>query len=189
MPLWTKLQAASWRRARPTRCTWHGGRAVLCDMVRLLPGRVRVRNHAEIQPKRRDVCLCDRFGSGRICVWIRVWPSNGIGRSCVPPAKCVSGFCGCPLSGWKQGACRRSRRRDRVRPAVRHLAAILSCAAAVGMTVAACGDGGSAPPAPCNDSTTSTTEPGLSSDTVVVSVAGTHCGDRPLEVVVIREPS
>ena len=70
----------------------------------------------------------------------------------------------------------------------RYLAAILSCAAAVGMTVAGCGDGGSAPPAPCNDSTISRTESGATGGTVVVLVAGTLCGDTPRDVVVVRQP-
>ncbi|MEO8539458.1 MAG: hypothetical protein ABI577_06925 [bacterium] len=71
----------------------------------------------------------------------------------------------------------------------RHILGFLSCAAAVGMTVPACGESEHAPSAACNDSTTSTTEPGPSSDTVVVTASGTICGGRPLEVLVIREPS
>ena len=55
--------------------------------------------------------------------------------------------------------------------------------------MAACGDGGTTAPARCSESTTSSTEAGATSDTVVVAASGTHCGDRPLEVVVIREPS
>lgn len=70
------------------------------------------------------------------------------------------------------------------------LAAILSCAAAVGVTMTACGDDSSTrPTVACSDSTTTSTEPGPASATVVVAAAGTHCGDSPLEVVVIREPS
>lgn len=71
----------------------------------------------------------------------------------------------------------------------RHFRPILCSAAAVGMTVAACGDGGSAPPAACNDSTTSTTEPGPTSDTVVVMAREKLCGDGLQEVVVVREPA
>jgi hypothetical protein len=71
----------------------------------------------------------------------------------------------------------------------RHILGFLSCAAAVGMTVAACGDSEHAPSAACNDSTTSTTEPGPSGDTVVVMASGTLCGDGPQEVVVVREPA
>ena len=73
--------------------------------------------------------------------------------------------------------------------AVRRLLPAISYAAAVGMTVAACGDGGPTAPADCNDSTTTSTERGPSSDTVVVTASGTLCGDTPRDIIVVRRPS
>lgn len=71
----------------------------------------------------------------------------------------------------------------------RCLEAILSGAAAVAMAVAACGDDGSTPPAVCSESRTNSTEAGLSSDTVVVTVSGTLCGDDPQEVIIVWQPA
>lgn len=73
--------------------------------------------------------------------------------------------------------------------AVRRLLPAISYAAAVGMTVAACGDGGRTAPDDCDDSTTTSTERGPSSDTVVVTASGTLCGDTPRELIVVRQPA
>ena len=73
--------------------------------------------------------------------------------------------------------------------AVRRLLPAICSAAVVGMTVAACGDGGPTAPADCNDSTTTSTERGPSSDTVVVTASGTLCGDTPRGLIVVRQPA
>lgn len=57
------------------------------------------------------------------------------------------------------------------------------------MTVAACGDGGRTAPDDCDDSTTTITEPGPTSDTVFVTASGTLCGDTARDIIVVREPA
>jgi hypothetical protein len=52
----------------------------------------------------------------------------------------------------------------------------------------ACGDDESLRTPGCNDSTTSSTEPDPTSDTVVVTATGTLC-DGPRDVIVVREPT
>lgn len=73
--------------------------------------------------------------------------------------------------------------------AVRRLLPAISYAAAVGMTVAACGDGGRTAPDDCDDSTTTSTERGPRPQRVVVTASGTLCGDTPRELVVVRQPA
>lgn len=71
----------------------------------------------------------------------------------------------------------------------RFIIPLLSYAAAVAITAAACGGGASSPSPACNDSTTWLTETGATTGTVVVTASGTICGDDPQEVVVVRQPS
>lgn len=71
----------------------------------------------------------------------------------------------------------------------KYLAGALSYAAAVAITVAACGGGASAPSTACDDSTTWLTETAATTGIVVVTATGTICGDDPHDIVVVRQPS